>query len=154
MNAKVIKDLLGFIARSNVSEVVIKTDEFELSVKKGLSTTIAPAPPVVQEVDLEAETPAPAVVESPKPVAAAPPPTSKTLNAPMIGTFYTSKNPESPAFVKVGDLLKKGDIIGIVEAMKLFNEIEAEEGGKVLEILVDNASPVEFDQPLIRIEPL
>ena len=156
MNAKVIKELIGFIARANVSEVTIKLDELELSVKKGQSKTVVSNPEVsLSEVDLPVETP---VLETPQPATPPPPPapspSSKTLNSPMIGTFYTSKNPESPAFVKVGDVIKKGDIIGIVEAMKLFNEIEAEEGGKVLEILVDNASPVEFDQPLIRVEPV
>ena len=97
MNAKVIKELLGFIARSNVSEVVIKTDELELSVKKGTTTSVAAPSTATQEEDLGAEIPA--VVDAPKPVATPPPSSSKTLNAPMIGTFYTSKNPESPPFI-------------------------------------------------------
>ena len=153
MNTKMIKDLVGFIARSNVSEVIIKTDDFELSVKKEQSSGVVSSSTLaVEETQAVEETPIVNQAASPPPVAKDTP--SKTINAPMIGTFYTSKNPDSPPFIKVGDMIKKGDIIGIIEAMKLFNEIEAEESGKVVELLVDNASPVEFDQPLVRIEEI
>jgi len=76
------------------------------------------------------------------------------LKAPMIGTFYRSSSPETPAFVQVGDLVEKGQVICIIEAMKLFNEIEAEQSGRVVKALVENASPVEYDQPLFLIEPM
>ena len=76
-----------------------------------------------------------------------------TIKSPMIGTFYRSANPESPSFVNVGDSIKEGDVLCIVEAMKLFNEIEAEVSGKIVKVLTDDASPIEFDQPLFLVDP-
>jgi acetyl-CoA carboxylase biotin carboxyl carrier protein len=96
-----------------------------------------------------AATPAPAAAPAPDAAGSYVP-----LKAPMIGTFYRSNSPESPAFVQVGDLVEKGQVICIIEAMKLFNEIEAELSGRVVKAMVENASPVEFDQPLFLIEPM
>ena len=115
-----------------------------------LSDDVAPVAPVAQPI--VAETPKPAT-EAP----AAPAPAENNnyveIKSPMIGTFYGSSNPESEAFVKVGDTVKVGQTVCIVEAMKLFNEIESEYSGKVVKILVENASPVEYDQPLFLIDP-
>ncbi|UOR07342.1 acetyl-CoA carboxylase biotin carboxyl carrier protein [Hymenobacter aerilatus] len=166
MKAKELQDLIDFIAKSGLNKVNIETEEFKISVQREPSYK-----PVISSV---APTPAPAVAAAPTPAAlpaaAAPAPTTPTpatpeaapaagsnyqsLKAPMIGTFYRSSSPEAPVFVQVGDLVEKGQVICIIEAMKLFNEIEAEQAGRVVKILVDNATPVEYDQPLFLIEPM
>ncbi len=156
MKAKELQELLDFIAKSGLNKVNIETDEFKISVQREpnvrqvMSLAAAPAQ--------QAAAPA-APVAAPAPAAAAPtaaapvPEASYTaLKAPMIGTFYRSNGPDSPAFVQVGDMVEKGQVICIIEAMKLFNEIEAEESGRIVKALVENATPVEFDQPLFLIE--
>ena len=155
MKAKELQELLDFIAKSGLNKVNIETEEFKISVQrdptvKHVMSAAAPAAPAPAGV---AATPAalPAVATAP---AAAPEAASsyKPLKAPMIGTFYRSNGPVSPAFVQVGDMLEKGQVICIIEAMKLFNEIEAEESGRIVKALVENATPVEYDQPLFLIE--
>ena len=157
MKAKEIQELLDFIAKSGLNKVNIETEEFKISVQRDPNTKqivsmaapvaapAAPAPPAV----------APAQAAAAAPPAAAPAEAAaplRALKAPMIGTFYRSSGPETPAFVQVGDLVEKGQVICIIEAMKLFNEIEAEESGRVVKALVENATPVEYDQPLFVIE--
>lgn len=161
MKAKEIQELIDFIAKSGLNKVDIETEEFKISVQREVSQkvkyTASPAP---------AAAPAPALPAAPAPVPAAPAApsapaqpagedTSKyiTIKAPMIGTLYRSANPESPVFVNVGDEVKKGQVICIIEAMKLFNEIESEVSGRIVKVLVDNASPVEYDQPLFLVDP-
>ena len=155
MKAKELQELLDFIAKSGLNKVNIETEEFKISVQRDPNTKTvygAPAPAAAPAA------PAP-VAAAPAPVAAAPAAATeapagnyKSLKAPMIGTFYRSSGPDAPAFVQVGDMVEKGQVICIIEAMKLFNEIEAEESGRVVKALVDNATPVEYDQPLFLIE--
>jgi acetyl-CoA carboxylase biotin carboxyl carrier protein len=165
MKAKEIQDLIDFIAKSNLDEVNIETEQFKLNVKR--SSAGRPVDSLSQPVQPPALPPAftpaalPPAAALPQPPAAAPAPTPAapaatnhyTLKSPMIGTFYRSANPESPVFVNVGDEVKKGQTLCIIEAMKLFNEIESEVSGRVIKVLVDNASPVEYDQPLFLIDP-
>ena len=164
MKAKEIQDLIDFIAKSNLDEVNIETEQFKLNVKRSsagrtVDPLSQPTPPALPPAFAPAALPP--VAAAPQPPAAAPAPTPAapaatnhyTLKSPMIGTFYRSANPESPVFVNVGDEVKKGQTLCIIEAMKLFNEIESEVSGRVVKILVDNASPVEYDQPLFLIDP-
>ena len=164
MKAKELQELIDFIAKSGLNKVNIETEEFKISVQRepsykpvvSMSAPAVPAPTAAAP----AATPAPAI--SATPAAATPAPAAAEaaggnyvpLKAPMIGTFYRSSSPETPAFVQVGDLVEKGQVICIIEAMKLFNEIEAEQSGRVVKALVENASPVEYDQPLFLIEPM
>ena len=159
MKAKEIQELLDFIAKSGLNKVNIETDEFKISVQRDPNTKqivsmVAPAAlaaPVPAAAMPAASAPAAATAA---PVAAEAPAASshKPLKAPMIGTFYRSNGPDTPAFVQVGDMVEKGQVICIIEAMKLFNEIEAEESGRIVKALVENATPVEYDQPLFLIE--
>ena len=151
MKPKEIQDLIDYISNTGLAEVKIKTEEFELSVKK-YADSAAPATQVI------AAAPAPAPVAA-APVAAAPaasPAPSSNLveiKSPMIGTFYLTPNPESGPFVTEGGSISAGKTVCIIEAMKLFNEIESEVSGKIVKILVANASPVEYDQPLFLVDP-
>ena len=163
MKAKELQELLDFIAKSGLNKVNIETDEFKISVQREPNVrqvmsmapapqAAAPAPAAVAAAPAPAAAPAaaaPTAPAAPAPEAAA---SYTALKAPMIGTFYRSNGPDSPAFVQVGDLVEKGQVICIIEAMKLFNEIEAEESGRIVKALVENATPVEFDQPLFLIE--
>ena len=155
MKAKELQELIDFIAKSGLNKVNIETEEFKISVQREPNTR--------QVVSMSAPTPlaalapaAPIPVALAAPVAAAPvaaPTTSYTpLKAPMIGTFYRSNGADTAAFVQVGDMVEKGQVICIIEAMKLFNEIEAEQSGRIVKALVENATPVEYDQPLFLIE--
>jgi len=166
MKPKELQELIDFIAKSGLNKVDIETEEFKLSVKRDpdapkvqyvSSSEAAPALPAAAPVISSpaaalpaASTPAPA---APKPATATEDAQYITIKAPMIGTLYRTSSPESPEFVAVGDEIKKGQTICIIEAMKLFNEIEAEVSGKIVKILVDNATPVEYDQPLFLIDP-
>lgn len=165
MKAKEIQDLIDFIAKSGLDEVNIETEQFKLNVKRSGAVRpveqalhpIVPAalPPVTAPVALP---PAIAAPQPPPSLAAStpvtPPPSNHyTLKSPMIGTFYRSANPDSPSFVNIGDEVKKGQTLCIIEAMKLFNEIESEVSGRIVKVLAENASPVEYDQPLFLIDP-
>ncbi len=165
MKAKEIQELLDFIANSGLAEVNIETENFKISVKKHAE---APVPryietPVQQVLPLVSTTAAsqPALQNAPKESADKADKAKETtkenyvtIKSPMIGTFYRSANPDSPSFVNVGDEIKSGQPVCIIEAMKLFNEIESEISGKIVKVLVENASPVEYDQPLFLVEPL
>lgn len=154
MNPKEIKNMIDFIAKSGLAEVNIETEAFKIKVKRDTEGTViatpavAPAPPPV---------PVPAAAPAPVPAEAAPVAEDsskyKEITSPIIGTFYRSPKPEDPAFVSVGDAVGAGDKVCIVEAMKLFNEIESEISGTIVKVLVENASPVEFGQPLFLIDP-
>ncbi|GGF10647.1 hypothetical protein GCM10011383_22260 [Hymenobacter cavernae] len=159
MKAKELQDLIDFIAKSGLNKVNIETEEFKISVQREpsykpvISAAAAPAPAGAAPAPAAAA-PAPAA-----PAAAAAPaaPASNNyvpLKSPMIGTFYRAASPDSPALVNVGDLVEQGQVICIIEAMKLFNEIEAETSGRVVKVMVENANPVEYDQPLFLIEPM
>ncbi len=159
MNLNEIQDLIKFVAKQKVTEVEIEKKDFKITIKSQKEEIhvahVAPAP-----VAAPAAIQAPAAAPAPAPAAPAEPAPAKedtsnyiTVKSPMIGTFYRSANPESDPFVNVGDSIKPGDVLCIVEAMKLFNEIEAEVSGKIVKVLVDDASPIEFDQPLFLVEP-
>jgi acetyl-CoA carboxylase biotin carboxyl carrier protein len=155
MKAKEIQELIDYISNSGLAEVKIKTDEFELSIKKYADQSgtryvesapaqiAAPAPQPIAAAAAAATTATPAATPS----------NLVEIKSPMIGTFYLTANPESPAFVSVGDVIKAGETVCIIEAMKLFNEIESEISGKIVKILVSNANPVEYDQPLFLVDP-
>ena len=153
MKAKEIKELIDFISESGLEEVNIETSEVKLKVKRSQNVISAGSVAVPQA----AAAPAPAL---PSPAEATPKKAAESgdsnaiaIKSPMIGTFYKSPNPETAPFVKVGDVVKAGDTVCIIEAMKLFNEVESEVSGKIIKILVDDAEPVEFDQPLFLVDP-
>lgn len=156
MKSKEIRDLIDFIAETGLNEVNIETEEIKLSVKRSADVTqVAAAAPVAAQV--QAQSPAPVAVAAPAATQASAD-TSENSNyievkSPMIGTFYRSANPESAPFVNVGDSISAGQTVCIVEAMKLFNEIESEVSGTIVKMLVDNATPVEYDQPLFLVDP-
>jgi acetyl-CoA carboxylase biotin carboxyl carrier protein len=155
MDIKQIQDLIRFVSKSGVNEVAIEQDNFKITIKTNQPATVVHA--IAPEVQYAA---APAATAPAAPVAApAAEPAADTskyviIKSPMIGTFYRSASPEKPLFVNVGDEIKPGSVLCIIEAMKLFNEIEAEISGRIVKILVDNASPVEYDQPLFLVEPV
>lgn len=149
------------VNKSNISELSIEEDKFKITIKQKdneVQQVIAvPAAAPVQAVAPVAPV-APAPAPAPAAPAATPAAPAKadnlvTINSPMIGTFYRSPGPDKPAFVNVGDDVAPGKVVCIIEAMKLFNEIESEVSGKIVKVLVDDASPVEYDQPLFLVEP-
>lgn len=154
MDIKQIQDLIRFVAKSGVNEVSIEQESFKITIKTNQAATVVHA--TVPEYHQIAAAPAAPVAAAPAPAAAPVADTTKyiTIKSPMIGTFYRSASPEKPLFVNVGDEIKSGTVLCIIEAMKLFNEIEAEVSGRIVKILVDNASPVEYDQPLFLVEPV
>jgi acetyl-CoA carboxylase biotin carboxyl carrier protein len=159
METKDIQKLIDFIAQSNLDEVNIETAELKLSIKR--NSGVVPMAMPVQQVLAAAPVAAPTPVAAPAAVAAqpasapapaAPAANTVTIKSPMIGTFYRSAGPDKPMFVEVGNEVSVGKTVCIIEAMKLFNEIESEVSGKIVKILVENATPVEFDQPLFLVE--
>lgn len=162
MDIREIQDLIKFVAKSGVSEVSLETDDFKLTVKTeqqvkagtGKETIVYQLPAEPQGI----LTPAVANTvpsASTQPIAAKEEPVGNlvTVKSPMIGTFYRSAGPDKPPFVSVGDEVNNGKVICIIEAMKLFNEIESDVKGRIVKVLVDDASPVEYDQPLFLVEP-
>ncbi|MGA0197167.1 MAG: acetyl-CoA carboxylase biotin carboxyl carrier protein [Schleiferiaceae bacterium] len=159
MDLKEIQALIKFVAKSGAQEVSLETEDFKINIKTGSD---AEQPTIIQAMAPQApvamtSAPAPA---APAPAAAAPAAAPEddnsnyiTVKSPMIGTFYRSASPEADAFVKVGDEVKPGDVVCIIEAMKLFNEIESEVSGKIVKVLVDDQTPVEYDQPLFLVDP-
>ena len=145
MNFEEIKELIDIFGKSELNRLKIKKDEFEISMQKGVETkevkpqTIQVEPQVApsKEEKLEKE------IKK-----------GEYITSPMVGTFYRAPSPDSPPFVKVGDRVSKGQTIGIIEAMKIFNEIDAEFDCKILEILVEDGQPVEYDMPLFLVERL
>jgi acetyl-CoA carboxylase biotin carboxyl carrier protein len=159
MDIKQIQDLIRFVAKSGVNEVSIEQQDFKITIKTNQAPTYVTATvPTAQPVYEQAPAAAAGSVVAPaaEPAQDAALDTSKyiTIKSPMIGTFYRSSTPEKPMFVNVGDEIKPGSVLCIIEAMKLFNEIESEVSGRVVKILVENASPVEYDQPLFLVEPI
>jgi acetyl-CoA carboxylase biotin carboxyl carrier protein len=157
MDIKQIQELIKFVSRSGVNEVAIEQKDFKITIKTNQTptviTTTVPAQPAPAVLPAAAAA-QPAAIET-KP--AAPVEESSkfvTIKSPMIGTFYRSATPDKPYFANVGDEISIGKVICIIEAMKLFNEIESEISGRIVKVLVDNASPVEYDQPLFLVEPM
>jgi acetyl-CoA carboxylase biotin carboxyl carrier protein len=156
MDLKEIQALIKFVSTAGVDEVEINQKDFKLLIKKNPAqfTTAQYTPVAVQTAPMAVAAPAAAPVAAvAAPVAEAKADNLITIKSPMVGTFYRTPNPESPVFVNVGDDVKPGKVVCIIEAMKLFNEIESEISGKIVKILVDNATPVEYDQPLFLVEP-
>ena len=162
MKPKEIQELIDFIASSGLAEVNIETEQFKINVKKYPNNAVKAADivmPVLPQQVAQQALPQTQQVATPvaEPVKVATPAAEAsnliTIKSPMIGTFYRSSNPETPSFVNVGDVIETGKAVCIIEAMKLFNEIESEISGKIVKILVENATPVEYDQPLFLVEP-
>ena len=156
MDIKQIQDLIRFVAKSGVNEVAIEQNEFKITIKTNQAATYVNATvPVAHQPLAAAAAPAPVdpIAHAAVPVAVDDNSKYVTIKSPMIGTFYRSASPDKPMMVNVGDEISEGTVLCIIEAMKLFNEIESEISGRIVKILVDNASPVEYDQPLFLVEP-
>jgi len=157
MDLKEIQNLIKFVAKSGTSEVKLETDDFKITIKTGSGDTVTTvvqqaAVPMQQPVIAAASEAAP-VVQAAAPAAASEDSKYITVKSPIIGTFYRRPSPDKPLFAEVGQTISEGDVLCVIEAMKLFNEIESEISGKIVKILVDDASPVEFDQPLFLVDP-
>ena len=152
-----IQDLIKFVAKSGVSEVEIEQKDFEITIKTASKkeVQVIAQPQYAAPPPQMAAAPAPAAPAPAAAPVAAPEADAKyiTIKSPMIGTFYRAAGPGKPIFVNVGDEVKPGKTICIIEAMKLFNEIESEVSGKIVKVLVDDAKPVEYDQPLFLVDP-
>ena len=155
MDIKEIQNLIKFVAKSGASEVKLEMDDIKITIKTGgddVVTYAQPAPVMMQQAPAQA---APQAVAPAAATPAAPVENNNyiTVKSPIIGTFYRKPSPDKPLFCEVGDSIKVGDTLCIIEAMKLFNEIESEVSGTIVKILVDDSSPVEFDQPLFLVDP-
>jgi acetyl-CoA carboxylase biotin carboxyl carrier protein len=158
MDLREIQALIKFVSQNSVDEVEINRKDFKLLIKKNpaqVTTAVVSAPTMVA-APVAAQ--APAAISATAPAVAAAPVAPAANNyieikSPMVGTFYRASNPETPNFVNVGDEVAPGKVVCIIEAMKLFNEIESDIKGKIVKVLVDNATPVEYDQPLFLVEP-
>ncbi len=159
MDIKEIQNLIKFVQKSGVEEVKIERDDFKITIK---TKSVAPQHIIVEDV------PTPVSIPASQPITKAvqevnTQETTQSVNlendnqvivkSPIIGTFYRKPSPDKPSFVEVGQSIAKGDVLCVIEAMKLFNEIESDFSGKIVKILVDDQSPVEFDQPLFIIDP-
>jgi acetyl-CoA carboxylase biotin carboxyl carrier protein len=157
MDIKQVQELIKFVSKSGVNEVSIEEKDFKITIKTNQAPTYvtasvpvpavpvqqAPAAPVIQQADVKT-TPAVSADDTSRYI---------TVKSPMIGTFYRSSSPDKPFMAEVGDEIKAGQVVCIIEAMKLFNEIESEVSGKIVKVLVENSSPVEYDQPLFLVDP-
>jgi len=157
MDIKEIQSLIKFVAKSGASEVKLETDDIKITIRTGSlasgDTTYVQSLPMGQmPMQAPAMQAAPADTPADKGVVAI---DDKyiTIKSPIIGTFYRKPSPDKPLFVEVGDTIAEGDVLCVIEAMKLFNDIESEISGTIVKILVDDSSPVEFDQPLFLVDP-
>lgn len=164
MEIKQIQNLIKFVAKSGASEVKLEMDDFKITIKTGSEDNGERT--VVQQIPMGAmpQQQMPAQPQAAAPAQAAPQADTApeeasgddkyiTVKSPIIGTFYRKPSPDKPVFVEVGSQVKEGDVLCTIEAMKLFNEIESEVSGKIVKVLVDDSSPVEFDQPLFLVDP-
>ncbi|MFT6995197.1 MAG: acetyl-CoA carboxylase biotin carboxyl carrier protein [Maribacter sp.] len=156
MDIKEIQSLIKFVAKSGASEVKLETDDIKITIRTGSLSSNEPtyvqSMPMAQASMMHGAIP----LETPAAAAgAAADDDSKyiTIKSPIIGTFYRKPAPDKPLFVEVGDTISTGDVLCVIEAMKLFNDIESEVSGKIVKVLVDDSSPVEFDQPLFLVDP-
>ena len=163
MDLKDIQNLIKFVAKSGASEVKLETDDVKITIKTG-SDDKTETQTIVQQIPMGAPMAQAPVVQAAQPVTETPAqpasPTAEednskyiTIKSPIIGTLYRKPAPDKPVFVEVGQTISEGDVLCIIEAMKLFNEIESEVSGKIVKVLVDDSSPVEFDQPLFLVDP-
>ena len=164
INFQELRDLLGAISQTDISELILKNDDFELTVRKetkliSVPQVAAASPPVVETITPPTTSTAPvtvAVNDAAPEVPSAPTVDDKKwvdITSPMVGTFYAAPAPDEDPFASVGDRINKGDTVCIIEAMKLMNEIEGEVSGQIMEISVQNGEPVEFGQVLMRVDP-
>ena len=159
MDLKEIQNLIKFVAKSGASEVKLEMDDVKITIRTGSDsdTTIVQQVPMQAAPVIQQQAPAPVAAAAPEtPVASTPASDDSkyiTIKSPIIGTFYRKPSPDKPVFVEVGTDVKEGDVLCVIEAMKLFNEIESEVSGKIVKVLVDDSSPVEFDQPLFLVDP-
>lgn len=163
MDIKEIQNLIKFVAKSGASEVKLEMDDIKITIKTGSGDA---EPTYIQQVPMHGQMQQ-AIPQQHAPAAPAPQAAASdakesasdesdkyiTVKSPIIGTFYRKPSPDKPVFVEVGDSIKTGDVLCVIEAMKLFNEIESEVSGKIVKVLVDDSSPVEFDQPLFLVDP-
>lgn len=159
MDIKEIQSLIKFVAKSGVSEVKLEMKDIKITVRTGAIGS-TPETTFVQQIPITSAPMAavPAAVETSAPETAAASDSNDdskyiTIKSPIIGTFYRKPAPDKPSFVEVGAIIGKGDVLCVIEAMKLFNDIESEVSGKIVKVLVDDSSPVEFDQPLFLVDP-
>ena len=159
INFQELRDLLGAISQTDITELVLKNDDFELTVRKdkGL-VAVAPtavSPQIIEAVSSPPPTASVAAPSAPEPPAAPAVDDKKWVDvtSPMVGTFYAAPAPDEDPFVSIGDRITKGDTVCIIEAMKLMNEIEGEVSGQIMEIMVENGEPIEFGQVLMRVNP-
>lgn len=153
MTKQEIRELMRFFDKSDITKVKIKNGEFSIELQKGFEGSFVQQAPVAQAV----QAPAPANTQAQEEVSTQQPQATKesdaeTINSPMVGTFYLAPAPGAEPFVKPGSIVKKGQTIGIIEAMKIMNEIEAEFDCKIIDALVDDGQPVEFDMPIFSVE--
>ena len=158
MDIKEIQNLIKFVAKSGASEVKLEMEDVKITIKTGASkteTTIVQAAPMAGMPQMQAAPVAAPAPETPASSSSSEEDNSKyiTVKSPIIGTLYRRPSPDKSNFVEVGSDIKVGDTVCIIEAMKLFNEIESEVSGKIVKVLVDDSSPVEFDQPLFLVDP-
>lgn len=163
MDIKEIQSLIKFVAKSGAREVKLETDDLKITIRTGPSESER-EPQYIQQIPVgqpqmtqPAQPPAPAsepaTTEKPKEEKKQDDSKYITIKSPIIGTFYRKPSPDKDAFVEVGSAIKEGDVLCVIEAMKLFNDIESEVSGKIVKILVEDSSPVEFDQPLFLVDP-
>lgn len=159
MDIKEIQSLIKFVAKSGASEVKLEMKDIKITIRTG-SSSDSPETTFVQQIPVaQAPMMAPqAMIETAAPAEAVPTKDAEddkyiTIKSPIIGTFYRKPSPDKPSFVEVGASINKGDVLCVIEAMKLFNDIESEVSGKIVKVLVDDSSPVEFDQPLFLVDP-
>lgn len=166
MDVKEIQSLIKFVAKSGASEVKLEMEDIKITIRTGSTGSSTPETTIVQQIPVpqapSSAAPAAQAQAAPQEAAAPAPSDSKkadddskyiTVKSPIIGTFYRKPSPDKPPFVEVGSTINKGDVLCVIEAMKLFNDIESEVSGKIVKILVDDSSPVEFDQPLFLVDP-
>ena len=166
MDIKEIQELIKFVAKSGATEVNLEIDNVKISIKSPAKKGAVPEKTIIQQIPvaqspaavIPTTAPAPAAQATPAadtPAKAEPSDDDKyiTVKSPMIGTFYRKPSPDKDTFVNVGDSIKSGDVLCVIEAMKLFNEIESELSGKIVKVLVDDSTPVEYDQPLFLVDP-
>jgi len=163
MDIKEIQSLIKFVAKSGASEVKLETDEIKITIRTG--SLASNEPTYVQSIPMQQAAMPPAAPQAPAEAPAAPSQPANedkakedeskyiTIKSPIIGTFYRKPSPDKPAFVEVGQSIATGDVLCVIEAMKLFNDIESEVSGTIVKVLVDDSSPVEFDQPLFLVDP-
>ncbi len=158
MELKEIQNLIKFVAKSGASEVKLEMDDVKITIRTGShqkpeTTFIQHMPAMVPQQPMQAHQETQTLPAKDNNNESSDDSKYVTIKSPIIGTFYRKPSPDKPVFVEVGDTIKEGDVLCIIEAMKLFNEIESEVSGKIVKVLVDDASPVEFEQPLFLIDP-